>query len=51
MMMMIDKVMIVISLLYFWDFGRGEGKNYSIWQDKLDFGHEFEDLEFIETHS
>jgi hypothetical protein len=50
-MMMIDKVMIVIGLLYFWDVNRGEVKTYSIWKDRLEANHGFADLDFTETPS
>jgi hypothetical protein len=55
-MMMIDRVMTVIGLLYFWDVSGGEVETYSIWQDRLYFliprikvGHGFAHLDFIET--
>jgi hypothetical protein len=56
MMMMIDTVVTVIGLLYFWDVSRGEVETYSIWWDRLSFliprievGSGFADLDFTET--
>jgi hypothetical protein len=43
--------MTVIGLLYFWDVSRGEVETYSIWQDRLEVGHGFADLDFTETPS
>jgi hypothetical protein len=30
-MMMSDTVVIMIGLIYFWEFGRGEVEDFSIW--------------------
>jgi hypothetical protein len=50
-MMMINRAMTVIGLLYFWDVSRGEVETYSIWQDRLEVGHGFAGLDFTETPS
>jgi hypothetical protein len=56
MVMMIDRVVTVIGLLYVWDVDSGEVETYSIWQDRLSFliprievGSGFADLDFTET--
>jgi hypothetical protein len=48
-MMMINRAMTMIGLLYFWDVNRGEVENYFIWKERLEEGHVFLDLYFIET--
>jgi hypothetical protein len=48
-MMMSDRVVIVIGLLYFWDFKRGEVETFYIWKGKLEAGHGFVGLYFTET--
>jgi len=50
-MMMIDIVMILSGLIYFWDIGGGEVKTYSIWQDRLEADRGFADLKFTKTPS
>jgi hypothetical protein len=37
MVMITDKVVAVIGLLYVWDVNSGEVETYSIWQDRLSF--------------
>ena len=56
MMMMTDRVVAVIGLLYVWDVDSGEVETYFIWQDRLYFlilrievGSGFADLDFTET--
>jgi len=50
-MMMRKRVVTVIGLLYFWDFEIGEVETFSIWQGRLEVGHGFVVLDFIETPS
>jgi hypothetical protein len=51
MMMMIEKVVTMIGLLYFWDVSRGNVKSYYIWKDRLKVDHGFTYLDFTKTPS
>jgi hypothetical protein len=50
-MMMSDRVVTMMGLLYFWDVRRGEVETFSIWQGRLEAGHGFAGMDFIETPS
>jgi hypothetical protein len=49
--MMVDRVVTVIGLLYFWDVSRGEVETYSIGKDRLEANHGLAGLDFSETLS
>ena len=46
--MMVDKIVTMIHFLNFWDVGRGDVETYFSWKDRLEAGHGFADLDFIE---
>jgi len=48
-MMMINRVVIVIGLLYLWDKSIGEVENYFIWKEIIEADHGFVYLDFTET--
>jgi hypothetical protein len=47
--MTFDRVVTMISLLYFWDVSRGEVKTYSVLTERLEVGRGFAGLDLIET--
>jgi len=48
-MMMSEKVVTMIGLLYFWDIKRGEVETFSICPEKLKENNDFTNLYFTET--
>jgi hypothetical protein len=48
---MVDRAVKVIVTLYFWNVNRGEVKNFSVRQDRLEASRGIADLDFSETLS
>jgi hypothetical protein len=50
-MIMIDRFVTMIGLLYFWDVSRGKVNTYSIWKYRFKANYRFADLDFTKIPS